>query len=71
MSVRKTEAFMVRMTPEDRQRLSAIAELSGRSEGDVIRILLSLARPEHVSIGIDLPGVSVRRESVPPTLQAA
>jgi len=38
-----SERFQVRFTPEDRRRLRALATVTQRTEGDVLRVLVRAA----------------------------
>jgi len=67
----KTGRILIRATPDEVARLQALATLTGRTKSDVVRLLLSQVRPEHVSIGIQLPNPAVPRVSAPEALQVA
>jgi Mobilization protein NikA len=56
MSIR-TEVFALRITPEERQHLRALAERSGRTESDLVRLLVLRTNADEVSVGIPSPAL--------------
>lgn len=51
----KSEMFYMRITPEDRARLRALALLADRTESDVLRVLIRAVQPSQVSAGLAIP----------------
>ena len=51
----RTEMFQLRVSPEERRHLRALAEQAQRSESDVVRSLLAQLDSKKVGIGFAPP----------------
>jgi hypothetical protein len=60
----------MRFSPADRKRLQALAELTQRSETEVVRFLIRSATPTSFG-GLRLPDAAEQRASAPVTPQTA
>jgi hypothetical protein len=48
----RTEVFALRVTPEERQHLRALAQRAGRTESDLVRLAVLQLRADDVTVGI-------------------
>jgi hypothetical protein len=48
----RTEIFAIRVTPEERQHLRTLADRAGRTESDLVRLVVLRMNAEDVTVGI-------------------
>jgi hypothetical protein len=51
----RTETFRLRLKPEERQHVRALAERAGRTESDLVRLAVLRLSADDVTVGIPSP----------------